>query len=460
MKRHRGHALRVGVPALAVTLGLGLIAPPASAQTVPDDLPWMDASLPPEERAEMLIDAMDLDQKMEQVAMEPVENTELEGCGFTRIGRHIEPIPELGIPVVRMINGPSGVGGGDCEPDPTATALPSGIGVAASFNPELAFQWGDIGGAETRGGAHNVFLAPGLNLARIANNGRNFEYFGEDPYLTGVMGVQEVLGIQQNNVHANPKHFAFNEQETERRSANIVVPPRAAHELYLLPFEMAAKDGEVASMMCSFPRVHGTYACENKELLTDVARERWDWHGYFLSDRRATMSTIDSIDAGFDLEFPRAAMFTEERIRAALEGDLGETDHPYRDEPIPAEEGEITWDQIEAMLHRRFTQMFEHGLIDHPITEEAGRVDTFQRSRPQGAIGRLARGAADQLSVINPAKPVQTLGDECLVCAAQDGTGKKSVRGCDNRGVGFAQLRVQPERLGINPPERCQAHRR
>ncbi len=387
MTRHRGLVRRAIYSALGVTLFAGLMVPPASAQ---EDMPWMDTSLPPEERATLLIQAMTEEEKIEQIAMEldnagptndnenppPDGNEDLPGCEWYDVGRHLEGMLEKGIPSIRMINGPSGVGGGDCRDDPSATGLPSGIGVAASFDRNLAYEWGDMAGAEVRANGHAVFLAPGVNLGRVAQAGRNFEYFGEDPYLSGVMGVEQILAIQSNDVHANVKHYAFNEQETNRRSMNTIIPPRAAHELYLLPFEMAAKDGDVASMMCSFPRIYGVYACENPELLTDVARERWDWHGYILSDRRATLSTIDSIDAGFDLEFPRRVYFSEERIRGALAGDLGPTDDGENE--LPAEEGEITWEQIETMLHRRFTQMFKFGLVDNPVTgfmEEDAKED-------------------------------------------------------------------------------------
>src|SRR5690625_4616014 len=380
MRRHRGLRARITYGAVAVTLlgGLGITAPAVAqngngdGETPVDELPWMDTSLAPEERATLLIEAMSEEQKIDQIAMEldetehgadepgPGANEDISDENFTcewyTVGRHLEGMQEFGIPSIRMINGPSGGGGGDCEEDPPATGLPSGIGVAASFDRDHAYAWGDMAGAEVRANAHAVFLAPGVNMGRVAHAGRNFEYFGEDPYLSGVMGVEEILGIQDNDVHANVKHYAFNEQETERRSMNVVVPPRAAHEIYLLPFEMAAKDADVASMMCSFPRIHGTYACENPELLTEIARERWDWHGYFLSDRRATMSTIDSINAGFDLAFPRKVMFTEPGIRAALEGNLEDA------------EGRSTWDQIEQMLHRRVHHMSKFGLVDNPIT--------------------------------------------------------------------------------------------
>lgn len=376
MTAHRGrNGPRVAISVFAAgALALGL-AQPAVAQD--EDLPWMDTSLSPEERAELLIDALTLEQKMQQIAMQPHDNEEfhdLEGCGFTRIGRHLEGIPELGIPLIRMINGPSGVGGGDCEPDPPATALPSNIGVASSFNPDNAWAWGDIGGAETRAGAHNVFLAPGLNMARVPHGGRNFEYYGEDPYLTGVMATQSTIAIQQHNVHANPKHFAFNEQETNRRTMNTIVPPRAAHEIYLLPFEMAVKDGEAASLMCSFPRIHGHYACENKELLTDTLRERWGFEGYVFSDRNATMSTVPSIKWGLDLEFPQTRMFAPDRLEMFMDA------------------GRISEADFDRMLYNRYVQMFKFGLFENPV-DDWGEFD-------EQAHGETARQIAEDGMVL------------------------------------------------------------
>ena len=370
IQKPRGFAARAAIATLAATLGATLFAPTAAFAQV-EDLPWMDTSLSPEERANLLIDAMTLEQKMLQIAMNPHDNAEhgLEDCEFTRIGRHVESIPELGIPVVRMTNGPSGVGGGDCATDPEATGLPSGIGVAASFDQENAYAWGDLAGAEVRASAHSVFLAPGLNLGRVAQAGRNFEYFGEDPYLTGVMGVEQIKAVQTHNVHANAKHFAFNEQERGRRTMNVIVPPRAAHELYLLPFEMAVKDGDVASVMCSFPRIYGSYACQNKELLTDTLRERWGFEGYGLSDRRATITTVPSIKWGLDLEFAQRNRFSVERLQMFLDA------------------GEISEADFDRMLFNRYSQMFKFGLFDNPV-DDYEEVDF-------GAHGTAARAIAE-----------------------------------------------------------------
>ncbi|MCM2209576.1 beta-glucosidase, partial [Klebsiella quasipneumoniae] len=130
-------------------------------------------------------------------------------------------------------------------------------------------------------------------MARTPTLGRNFEYFGEDPYLTGVMAVAEIKAVQDRGLIAMAKHFAANEQETNRMSTvNSVVDDQVLHELYLLPFEMAVKDGNVASIMCSYNSLNGAQACENKHLLTDILRGQWGFKGYVQSDFFAVKSTV------------------------------------------------------------------------------------------------------------------------------------------------------------------------
>ena len=125
-----------------------------------------------------------------------------------------------------------------------------------------------------------------MNLHRVPYGGRNYEYQSEDPYLSGVMAVEQIKGIQANGIHANAKHFAVNEQETQRRQLATVVPPRALHELYLLPFEMAVKDAQPASVMCAFPEINGVSACSSEDLLKTTLREQWGFKGYVVTDRR------------------------------------------------------------------------------------------------------------------------------------------------------------------------------
>jgi beta-glucosidase len=129
--------------------------------------------------------------------------------------------------------------------------------VASSFDPEVSTAWGDIIGAETRASAHNVLLTPGINLGRVANAGRNFENFREDPYLAGVMAVAQVNAVQAHGVQSVAKHFAANEQETGRNTMDTIVDDRTMHELYMLPFEMAIQEHNLASVMCSYPHLNG-----------------------------------------------------------------------------------------------------------------------------------------------------------------------------------------------------------
>lgn len=341
---------------MAVALAVGLTVPTAAAavtaasqapaQDVPG-LPWMNPKLSAEKRSDLLIAAMSLDQKIQQIAMKPVANTNIPGCDFSSGGRHVEGIPALAIPTLRMTNGP--FGGGDCAVAPTSTGLTSALTVASSWDAAVSTAWGDIIGEETRASAHNVLLTPGINLGRIANAGRNFEYFGEDPYLAGTMAVAQVNAVQGHGVQSVAKHFAANEQETGRNTMDTIVDDQTMHELYLLPFEMTIQEANLASVMCSYPHLNGVYACENQQLLTDWLRDDLGFSGYVMSDRGATHSTAPAIKAGLDLEFASPRWFTPALINEALDT------------------GAITVADIDQQLDRRFTVMFELGQFDDPI---------------------------------------------------------------------------------------------
>jgi beta-glucosidase len=346
-----------------------------SSATQAQSLPWMNTSLPPAQRATLLIGAMTLAEKQQQlVGNQPEIVPELPQC---KGARHVRGIASLGIPTLRVTNGPVGIGQNDCV-DPSvqgfgafthpssakATALPSATAVAASFDPDVAGLFGDVIGTEANNLALHVFEAPGVNLGRNPVLGRNFEYFGEDPFLAGTMAVREVKAVQAKGVIAMAKHLAANEQETNRMNLlQTTVDRRALHELYLLPFEMAVKDGQVASVMCAYNFVNGVQSCESKELLTDVLRSQWGFDGYVQSDFFAVRSTSASMRAGLDhlMPFPAPWWSTGELNTALAAGTLEVAD-------------------LDKALLRRYTQMFRLGiferqpLVQKPIDFAAGGV--------------------------------------------------------------------------------------
>lgn len=355
--------------ALALLAAVPLVLGTASISAAQPEMPWMDASRAPEQRATLLIDAMTLEQKAQQLTGSGVPSPELlpECNGETSTGygtfRNVTGIPELGIPSFRITNGPVGVGYGDCTPQEPATALPVALALAAGFDEDLAYQFGDLAGQESRILGIHEFEAPGINMARIANGGRNFEYFGEDPYLTGVMAAAEVRGVQDNGVIAMAKHYVLNDQEKDRGNVNVNVDENVLHELYLLPYEMAIKDGDLASIMCSYNKIDGLYACENPYTLTTVLRDYWGFEGFVQSDFGATHSTAPALNAGMDFEMPRPNYFKLENIQAALDS------------------GELSMDVIDRALYRRYVQMFKYGIFDRPITRAPIPFENGQISR-------------------------------------------------------------------------------
>src|SRR6185295_1967867 len=344
--RARAKSMAHIIAAAALFTGLPLHL--AAQQT----LPWMNKGLTPEVRTELLLNAMTLDQKIQQMGNSPHPNENLPGCEFTPLGRHIEGIPELAIPTYRAINGGNGVRGGDCLPEPTSTGLPSATLGAATFNRAINFAWGEVVGQEARDVAHHVLLGPGLNMIRHPYTGRGQEYMGEDPYLVGTIATEQVKGIQSRGTHAMIKHFVTNDDEggqLERWTKATRVPTRAMHEIYLLPFEMAIKDGDAASLMCAFPHLNFAYACENQDLMIKTLVNRWGFKGYVESDRRAVHSTAGSILARMSIELD-----SEPRFYAATNVEAA----------IAA--GEVTEADIDALLRGRYVKMFEFGHFDLP----------------------------------------------------------------------------------------------
>ncbi|HEU5403032.1 MAG TPA: glycoside hydrolase family 3 N-terminal domain-containing protein, partial [Terriglobales bacterium] len=192
----------------------------------------MNRSLSPEKRAELLVRAMTLDEKISQIHMRDVKEAPREVIGIDR----------LGLPPFKISNGPAGAGPGNSRKPQPATALPSALAMAAAWDPKLAETFGRIAAEEIASRGEHLLEAPGLNIARIPQNGRNFEYFGEDPYLAGRLGVAETKGIQSAGIIAEPKHYAANNQENQRKTINEVIDERTLREIYLPAFEATVKE--------------------------------------------------------------------------------------------------------------------------------------------------------------------------------------------------------------------------
>src|SRR5437764_15146850 len=233
---------------------------PTSA--APSGRPWMNTSLPPAERAKLLVHAMTLDEKVLEIHMLDTSTHPREVAGVSR----------LGIPTFKITNGPAGAGPGDSSSTQPATALPSALAMSASWDTAAATSFGTIAGQEVADRGENLIEAPGVNITRVPRNGRNFEYFGEDPYLSGQLSVAEVQAIQKQRVLAEVKHFAANNQEANRKTINEIIDERTLREIYLPACETTEKQGEVDAVMCAYLRDKEPVGSENTHLLPDNLR--------------------------------------------------------------------------------------------------------------------------------------------------------------------------------------------
>ncbi|HEX4736545.1 MAG TPA: glycoside hydrolase family 3 C-terminal domain-containing protein [Allosphingosinicella sp.] len=341
-----------------LALGFSAIALVGAAPAGPQR-PWLNPSLSPDRRADLAAAAMTRDEKLKLVfgyfaSSRPEKNYTAPAESREGSAGYVPGIPRLGIPAQWETDAGVGVATqGAAKQKRERTALPAGIATTATWNPATAFRGGAMIGDEARRSGFNVMLAGGVDLMREPRNGRNFEYGGEDPLLAGTMVGAQVRGIQSNDIISTIKHYALNDQETDRDTGNSIVDPATARMSDLLGFEIAVEHADPGAIMCSYNHVNGTYACENKWLLTDVLRRDWGWKGYVMSDWGATHSTVAAANAG-------------------LEQDSG---YPFDKQPFfgaPLKEavahGEVSEARLNEMARRILRSMFAHGLVDRPVT--------------------------------------------------------------------------------------------
>ena len=250
-------------------------------------------------RAAELVSKMTLEEKLDYIG------------GYNRF--YIRPIERLGIPEIRMADGPQGV-----RNNTKSTMFPSGIAVAASWNREAIHNMGVGLGQDCRARGVHILLGPGVNIYRSPLCGRNFEYFGEDPYLAAETAVQYIKGVQSQGAMACVKHYALNNQEWNRHHVSSDVDERTMHEIYLPAFRAAVEEAQVGSFMASYNLINSVHATENRYLNIDVLRKMWGFEGILMSDWTATYSAINAANGGLDLEMPEGRVMNHKHLAEAI----------------------------------------------------------------------------------------------------------------------------------------------
>jgi beta-glucosidase len=327
---------------------------------------YMNKSLSPDERADMVLKLLSLDQKIDLLHGQgmpgwgkPKPNAYLGngGAGF------VLGFPDLGIPFIQMSDAAYGVRSSAMN-GRYSTALPSNVGAAASWDTEAACDYGALIGRELRAQGYNMTLGGGVNITREPRNGRTFEYQGEDPILAGTLVGNRIKCEQAQHVIGDIKHYAVNDQESGRNEVNSIIGIRALRETDLLAFEIGISIGNPQAVMCSYNAINGDYACENHYTLTDILRKDWNFKGFVLSDWGGTHSTFKASKAGLDNEEPGENFYGDTYKKAV-------------------EDGKISQAELDEHVHRILRAEFAAGLVDDPIRKSVvdveGGLETAQR---------------------------------------------------------------------------------
>ena len=358
--------------------------------------PWMNPALSPDGRAALIQQQMTLDEE------DTLVHGDLGLFGFApkdALGSagYVPGVPRLGIPALQESDASLGVANPlNVRKGDGATPLPSGLALASTWNPGMAYLGGAMIGMEAWRKGFNVLLAGGANLARDPRNGRNFEYLGEDPLLTGTLAGQAIRVIQSQHVVSTTKHFAVNDQETGRMALSAQIGEAAMRETDLLAFELAIEAGKPGSVMCAYNRVNGSYACENDYLLNRTLRGDWNYPGWVMSDWSAVHS-LDAANRGLDQESAQQLdkqHFFDKPLRAAIA------------------DGSFKKAQLDRMAHRILRSMFAEGLFDHPPTRSEINYDAdaliAQHAAEQGIV--LLKNADGLLPLASTVKSIVVIG--------------------------------------------------
>lgn len=281
-----------------------------------------------ENKARALVEQMTLEEKVSYIS------------GYTSFS--LRAIPRLGIPQVLLADGPQGLRNHSDH----STLFPAGILTAATWNRSLQYQLGVALGQDARARGVSILLGPGVNIYRTPLCGRNYEYFGEDPYLTSEVAKQYILGVQSQGVIATIKHFCANNQEWNRHHVSSDVDERTLNEIYFPAFRKAVQEAHVGAVMNSYNLLNGVHATENRWLNIDVLRKQWGFRGILMSDWTSVYSTVNAANGGLDLEMPKGKFMNLENVKAAMEN------------------GRITEKTIDLKVQHILQTLFAHGVFD------------------------------------------------------------------------------------------------
>jgi beta-glucosidase len=370
----------------------------AWAQAPEATAPRLSTSLSPDARATAVEQQLTIDEKIGLLHGHSPLLWKEHPPDLLWTSGYVAGVPRLNIPALRETDAGLGVTNPlGKRQDEGSTVLPSGLAQAATWNPILAREGGAMLGLEAHSNGFNVVLAGGINLARDPRGGRNFEYAGEDPLLAGTMVGNEVDGIQSQFEISTLKHYAFNDQETGRFIVDVAIDEAAARESDLLAFEIANEIGRPGSIMCSYNKFGGIYACENPQLLNTILKGDWRYPGFVMSDWGATHSTVTAAINGLDQEdgeeFDGKSYFAAP-LKAAVAA------------------GAVPQPRFEDMVHRILRTMFEKGVVDHPATPAAIDYDAdggvSQRVAEQAIV--LLKNANNRLPLVPSLQHVAVIG--------------------------------------------------
>src|SRR5271163_3285596 len=307
-----------------------------------------------EQRVEAILSKMTLEQKIDMIGGQD--------------DFYIRAYPELGLPRLRMADGPVGVRHGG-----PSTTMAGGISLAASWDPALATEVGAQIARDARAKGVHFMLGPAFNIYRAPMNGRNFEYMGEDPYLAGQIAVGYIEGMQSQGVSATAKHFMGNNSDFDRHNVDSIIDERTMREIYLPAFEAAVKQGHVRSVMDSYNLTNGSHMTQNGYLNNDVLKKEWGFDGILMSDWTSTYDAVGAANGGLDLEMPSGKFLNREKLLPAIK------------------QGTVTVATIDDKVRRILRVEIQFGWLDHEQTDLT--VSRYNREGDQVALQSAREGA-------------------------------------------------------------------